>query len=305
MSNMRRCNKSRRDVRTTTKQTNSEIASKRSARKTTQQRRNTSQRGLRHSELESPPLARCCGELRTASHTAASDLGIFASCLPLLCVRLCCPVFNSSVSAGSPDVDALEVLSVSLVQQARWAAVVTLLTPHSALVSKRPNLSFHLAYALYRDKHHARCLDELKKRSSALSEGELHLQAQALYRAGQYAAAARVYRDTQLAEDDDVEMQANMLAALVSAGQLDDAKAYMKKVRAATQHTVHAHAALASLSLFCARCSLHPLLHSFSSLHDRQHEEHSPCSESSQFVLDSILLLSLLSLAFLCSSVAS
>ena len=152
-------------------------------------------------------------------------------------------VFNSSVLSGSPDVDALEVLSVSLVQQSRWSALVSLLSPHAAtLVASKPQLSFHLAYALYRDKQHSKALEELRKRGAssasssspaaagALSEGELHLQAQALYRAGQYAAAARVYRDTQLAEDDDVEMQANMLAALVSAGLLDEAKAYMKKV---------------------------------------------------------------------------
>ena len=144
-------------------------------------------------------------------------------------------LFQSSVLSGSPDGDALEVLSVSLLQQSRWSQLVPLLSAHPQLVAANAQLSFHLAYALYRDKQHTRALEELRRRGAAgLSDGELHLQAQALYRAGQYAAAAKVYRDTHLAEDHDVELEANLLAALVSAGQLDEARAYMNKLRALT-----------------------------------------------------------------------
>jgi signal recognition particle subunit SRP72 len=108
-----------------------------------------------------------------------------------------------------------------------------LLAAQPQLVQANAQLAFHFAYALYRDKQHTRAIEELRRRSAGssagLSDGELHLQAQALYRAGQYAAAAKVYRDTHLAEDDDVELQANLLAALVSAGQLDEARAFLAK----------------------------------------------------------------------------
>jgi len=140
-------------------------------------------------------------------------------------------LFKASLASGQPDADALEVLSTSLLQQGKWAPLVQLLSGQSALVQANAQLAFHFAYALYRDKQHTRAIEELRRRSQqagGLSEGELHLQAQALYRAGQYAAAAKVYREHE-AEADDVELQANLLAAMVSAGQLEEAKAFLKK----------------------------------------------------------------------------
>ena len=105
-----------------------------------------------------------------------------------------------------------------------------MLSSHSALVGQNAQLAFHYAYALYRDKQHTKALDELRKRGTAnLTEGEQHLLAQANYRAGHYQAAAKVY-NTHFAADEDVELQANMLAALVSADLLDEAKAYIKKL---------------------------------------------------------------------------
>jgi len=150
-------------------------------------------------------------------------------------------VFNSSLlsSDDGGDALALDVLSVSLLSLGEWESAASLLAQHATLRQRRPTLALNYAYALYRAKQHNQAIDEIKTMSSSASSrmsggvGEaalLHLQAQANYRAGQYSAAAKIYTETSLKDDDDVELQANTLAALVSAGMKDEAKRFMDKI---------------------------------------------------------------------------
>jgi hypothetical protein len=100
---------------------------------------------------------------------------------------------NAILALNSNDRDALHVQAVALIQDNQYESVSRLLSDprYSSIVASDPALAYAYGYALYKQKK----LDECSTQTASLDQSTAvhHLQAQTLYRNGQFKQAAEVY----------------------------------------------------------------------------------------------------------------